>query len=73
MTILGIIGGLEVIIILVAAVFALLLPLLALIDIVKSQFQDNNKIVWVLIVLFLPYLGSIVYFIIGQKQKIGRY
>lgn len=41
-----------------------------LIDILKSDFAEINlKLIWILIVIFLPILGSILYFIIGRKQK----
>lgn len=70
MTTLGFISALEIMIILSAALVVFILPLMALIDIVKSRFEDNNKIIWVLIVLLLPFLGSIVYFIVGRKQKL---
>lgn len=66
-------GGQEIF--LVALLF-LVLPLIiiawALIDVLRSDFQnDSNKIIWVLVILFLPFLGSILYFIIGRKQRIA--
>ena len=52
----------------------LLLPLLlwifALVDILRSEFTGSNKIVWLLVVIFLPVIGFILYFLIGTKQKI---
>ena len=59
---------------LVFVLFIILLPsvlwIFALIDILKSNFKDStNKIIWVLIVLLLPVLGSILYFIFGGQQK----
>ncbi len=66
MTILGILGPVELFIIL----FVVILPVIALIDIVKSDFEGNNKIVWVLVVCFFNILGCILYFIIGKNQKI---
>ncbi|MEZ4907469.1 MAG: PLDc N-terminal domain-containing protein [Saprospiraceae bacterium] len=62
--------GIAEIIILSAILFALLLPVFALIDIMGSKFEGENKILWVLIVLLLPYLGSLLYFIIGGTNKI---
>ncbi|MCD6543351.1 MAG: PLDc_N domain-containing protein [Flavobacteriaceae bacterium] len=52
---------------------ALILPLIALIDILKNSFLDNNKIVWVLVVLFFPLIGAILYYIIGTKQKLNQH
>jgi len=59
---------------LVFVLFIILLPsvlwIFALIDILKSNFKDStNKIIWVLIVLLLPVLGSILYFIFAGQQK----
>ncbi|MCU4162527.1 PLD nuclease N-terminal domain-containing protein [Carboxylicivirga caseinilyticus] len=64
------IAGIELIIVLLVIVFVLLLPLLALISILKNEFKGNNKIVWVLVVLFLPFFGSILYFTMGKNQRI---
>lgn len=68
MTILGALGPTELILIL--AIVAL--PIVALVDIVKSNFEGNNKIVWVLVVCFFNILGAILYFIIGKNQKISQ-
>ena len=43
----------------------------ALIDILRNEFeQPMNKLIWVLVVLFIPIVGAILYFAIGQRQKI---
>jgi len=42
----------------------------AFIDILKNEFTGNNKLIWVLVVLLAPVIGSIVYFAIGRNQKI---
>lgn len=48
-----------------------ILWIIALIDILKSNFRDSNgKIIWALVVIFLPIIGSILYFAIGRSQKI---
>lgn len=58
---------------LVVIIFLLLLfiPwLIAFVDILKSDFNGSNKMVWLLAVMFVPLIGAITYFIIGRKQKI---
>lgn len=51
-----------------------LLPLIALISILKSDFkQPNDKIIWVLVSILLPILGPILYFIIGRQQRVTDY
>jgi len=48
-----------------------LIIIIPLIDILKSTFPStNDKLLWVLIVIFLPIIGAILYFAIGQKQKL---
>ena len=45
----------------------------ALIDILKSDFSGgSDKIVWLLVVVFLPLLGAILYFTIGKNQKVNK-
>jgi hypothetical protein len=67
--IMSMIGGSEIMLLFIS-LNILLLTIVALIDVVKHNFNENNKIVWVLIVLFLPILGAILYFTIGVKQRI---
>jgi hypothetical protein len=64
------IGLIEIIIL---AVIVLFIPwLIALIDILKSDFEGNNKMVWLLVVILVPFIGVILYFIIGRRQKAER-
>ena len=46
--------------------------IIALIDILKSDFAGNDKIIWLLVILLIPIIGPIIYFIVGRKQKIGK-
>lgn len=66
--------SLSVIHLIIVFIFILLpsiLWIIALIDILKSDFRDTNgKIIWALVVIFLPVIGSILYFLIGKSQKI---
>ena len=52
--------------------FVFLLPLIALIDILSGRFEQNDKVIWVLVVLFLNILGAILYFLIGRRRKIRK-
>lgn len=46
-----------------------LIWLICLIDVLRNEFTGNNKIIWFLVVFFLPVIGSILYFFIGTDQK----
>ena len=42
----------------------------AIIDIVKGGFKsESDKLVWLLLVLLVPALGTVLYYLVGQKQK----
>lgn len=44
----------------------------ALVDIITSKFQDNlMQIVWLLIVFFLPFIGVILYLLLGKSMKVS--
>lgn len=61
----------QIIMILFIVAFPLMLILYCLLDITRSTFQDpTNKIIWAVIVLLAPIIGSLAYLIWGRKQKI---
>lgn len=69
---LGNLGGTEIFIL-----FFLILPIIfwviAIVDLIQRQFQDQtNKIVWALVILLIPFLGSILYLLIGRKGGVRR-
>jgi|TARA_B110000879_G_scaffold113230_1_gene151117 hypothetical protein len=66
---LGMVGPWQIII-LIFVLLGIIPTIIALIDILKSKFNGNDKIVWVLVVLFFNLIGAILYFVIGRKQKI---
>lgn len=55
---------------LILIILIVVLPLVALVDILKSSFKEPvNKIVWLLVVLLVPVLGTFLYFVIGGRQR----
>ena len=64
------IGVLEIILLVFAVLFPVVLIVYCLLDITRSTFQDSaNKIIWAIIVLLAPVIGSLAYLIWGRKQK----
>jgi len=61
--------GLTELIILLFVIFA---PIwfVAFLDILKNDFKGNEKLIWLLVVIFVPFIGPPCYFFIGFKQKI---
>lgn len=41
-----------------------------LVDVLKSQFPQNEKLIWTLAIIFVPFLGTILYLIIGRRKKL---
>lgn len=50
------------------ALSVILFPLTAIIHIMKSEFEGNDKLIWILIILFMPIIGSILYFTISKSK-----
>ncbi len=55
-------GGIIGIIILIADIWAI-------IQIIQSSATTGMKILWVLIILFLPLIGLIIWFFLGPKKS----
>jgi hypothetical protein len=54
-----------------AVILGLLLPVIAIIDILRSKFSGNDNLLMILIVLFIPF-GAIIYFVIAPSRKIAK-
>ncbi|MDB5197096.1 MAG: hypothetical protein JWP88_1467 [Flaviaesturariibacter sp.] len=57
-------------------VWSIIIPftflVLALIDILRNHFKgQNEKLIWILAVVFFPVIGAILYFIIGRRNRVG--
>ena len=61
MAIIGI-GGLEILILFVTP---LLLWVVSLLHLMQSQQDGTYKLTWAIIIVFLPVLGAILYFVAG--------
>lgn len=47
----------------------------ALVDVIKSSFRnENEKLIWVLIIIFTGFIGAILYYAISEgKRKPDRF
>lgn len=46
----------------------LVLDIIAILDVLKTQTDSGKKILWILVVILLPLIGMILYFLIGRKK-----
>ncbi|MEO0966443.1 MAG: PLDc N-terminal domain-containing protein [Planctomycetota bacterium] len=45
----------------------LILDIIAIVGIVRSKLEMPIKLLWLLVVIFLPILGMILWFAVGRK------
>ncbi len=63
-------GAWQLVIILTILLLGILPTIIALIDILKNQFDGNRKLIWLLIVVLTNIFGAFLYFLIGRDQRI---
>ncbi len=63
-------GIMELIVILTLVSVPLLL--ISLIDVLRHDFPGNDRLVWILVIIFFPLIGPILYLIIGKKARIKK-
>ena len=51
-------------------IFTFILYIYILIDILKHEFTGYNKIISILVLIFFPILGAILYLVFGRSQRI---
>jgi hypothetical protein len=66
------IGPWQIVVLVLFFLIFMLPTVIAIVDIFRSKFKDDNKYIWLLIVVFLNFLGVILYFAIGRKRKIVK-
>ncbi|WP_421919737.1 PLDc N-terminal domain-containing protein [Marinifilum sp.] len=53
-------------------IVAILIPIIAIVDIFKRKLLGIDKLIWILLVIFLPIIGSIIYFYDRIKHRNGK-
>ena len=46
----------------------LVLDIIAIVDAAKSQMETGKKVLWILLILILPVIGLILYYLVGKKK-----
>ena len=46
----------------------LVLDIIAIVDAIKSSMPTGQKVLWVILVLVLPVIGMVLYFVMGRKK-----
>lgn len=72
MGIAGFIGPQELIIVLLVSSVMFVLPIIALVDILKNEFEGNYQLIWVIVILLSWFIGAVLYYFIGRNQKLKK-
>ena len=65
-------GGQEMLLIFAVLGVLVLLPLFALVDVIRSDFRgQHDKLIWVVVIVFMNLIGAILYFIMGRNQRVA--
>lgn len=51
----------------ILGLFVLVLDIIAIVDALKSSMDTGKKALWVILILILPVIGMVLYFLIGKK------
>jgi len=51
----------------ILGLLVLVLDIIAIVDVIKSSDDGEKKTLWILLILVLPVVGMILYFIMGKK------
>jgi hypothetical protein len=46
----------------------LVLDIIAIVDLFKSQQDTGKKVLWLILILIIPLIGMILYFLVGKKK-----
>ncbi|MFC1809197.1 PLDc N-terminal domain-containing protein [Candidatus Omnitrophota bacterium] len=52
----------------ILGIIVLILDIIAILDAVKSSMSNGKKILWVVLILVLPIVGLVLYYVIGKKK-----
>ncbi len=58
--------------VLIFIIIPLIIWLWALIDCINSEFEEDFKMIWILIILVVPIVGAIVYLVVGRQKKLVK-
>ena len=72
MILLDILPPMQIILMLLFLIAIFIFPLVALIDVLINQFPGNDKITWVVVIIFLPFLGALLYYLIGRRKRLKK-
>lgn len=53
----------------ILGILILILDVFAILDIIKSGKDTEKKVLWIIVVFFLPLLGPLLYYVVGKENR----
>ena len=53
-----------------AGILIFILDIIAIVDCIQSSMEGTKKLLWILLILALPFLGMVLYFLLGKRRAI---
>jgi hypothetical protein len=53
----------------ILGLIVLILDIIAIVKLLGGSADATHKLIWVLVILFLPLIGMILYFLIGESRR----
>lgn len=47
----------------------LILDIIAIVDLFKGVKENSKKVLWTILIIILPFIGTILYFLLGREKK----
>ncbi|MGH7198939.1 MAG: PLDc N-terminal domain-containing protein [Candidatus Omnitrophota bacterium] len=47
----------------------LVLDIIAIVDAVKSSMATGKKVLWIVLIIILPVVGLVLYYLLGRKKQ----
>ena len=51
----------------IVGVIVLVFDIIAILDVLKSSMDTGKKALWIVLILILPVVGMVLYFLLGKK------
>ncbi len=52
----------------IIGIVILVLDIIAILDLVKSSADTGKKVLWIILIVLLPIIGLILYYVVGKKS-----
>lgn len=51
-------------------VFMVILEIIAIVDVTQTSLSGKKKLLWIILILCVPFLGVVLYFLLGRPEKL---